>query len=101
MLKSSEVAYLIPSNYNNKSCILGIGKGFLLIILFTDTKSEMKRSVPFVLEIIKNGASYLELFLRFNTPMFINLLTFVFSFFCVFLELEKVWHSMVWFLLKA
>ena len=66
------------SNFNNKSYILGIGKGFLLIILLSSLKSEMKRTVPFLLVIIKVGAAHLELFLRFNTPMFINLLTSVF-----------------------
>ena len=64
----SELAYLKPSNLNNKSCILGIGKAFLLILLLSFLKSEMKRTVPFFLEIIKVGAAHLELFLHFNTP---------------------------------
>ena len=38
----------------------------------------MKGTVPFFLGIIKVEASQLELFLRLNTPMFINLLTSVF-----------------------
>ena len=79
MFKSSEVAYLEPSNFSNKSCILGIEKGFLLILLLSSLKSEMKRTVPFISGIIKVGATYLILFLRFNTPIFINLLTFVFK----------------------
>ena len=75
MFKSSEVAYLKLSYFNNKSCILGIGKGFLLIFLFSYQKSGRKRNVPFFLGIIKVGAAQLELFLRCNAPMSINLLT--------------------------
>ena len=39
----------------------------------------MKRTVPFFLGIIKVGAFHPKLFLHFNTPMFINLLTSIFS----------------------
>ena len=78
MYQFSEVAYLKRSNFNSKSCILRIGKGFLLIILLNSQKSEMTRTVAFFLGIIKVGAARLELFLPFNTPMFINLLTSVF-----------------------
>ena len=66
-----------PSNFNNKSCILGIVKGFLLILLFSSLKSEMKRTVPFCSVIIKVGAAHLELFLRYKIPMFIIRLTSV------------------------
>ena len=68
MFKSSEVAYLRPSNFNNKSCIFGIDEGFLLILLLSSLKSEMKWLVPFFLGIIKVGASHSELYLHFNTP---------------------------------
>ena len=78
MFKSREVAYLKPSNFNNKSYISGIGKGFLLILLLSSLKSGMKQTVPFVLGIIE--AAHLELFLRFHTPYFINLLTSVLEF---------------------
>ena len=47
MLESSDIPYIKPSNFNNKSNILGIGKDFLLILLFSSLKSEMKRTVPF------------------------------------------------------
>ena len=78
MFKSSEVVYLKPSNFKNKSCIFGIGKSFLLILLLSSLKSEMKLTVPFYFGIIKVEAAHLDLFLRFNTPMYINLLTSVF-----------------------
>ena len=78
MFKSSEVAYLKPSNFNDKSCILGIGKGFLLSLLLSSLKSEMKRAVPLFLGIIKVGETHLELFLRFNTPMCIDLSNSIF-----------------------
>ena len=79
MFKSSVVGYLKSSNFDNKSCILGIGKGFLLILLLSSLKSEMKCTVPLFLEIIKVGAAHLELFLRLNTAIFINLLTYIFT----------------------
>ena len=66
------MAYLKPSNFNDKSCILGIGKGFLLILLFSSLKSEMKRTVPNFLGIIKVGAAHMELVLRLivqNVPI--------------------------------
>ena len=59
MFTSSEVAYLNPSNFNNKSCILGVGTGFLSIHLLSSLKSEMKQIVPFFLGIIKVGAVHL------------------------------------------
>ena len=100
MLKSSDVAYLKPSNFNNKYCILGIGKGFLLILLFSSLNSEMKQTIPLFLEIIKVGVAHLELFLRFNTPIFINLLNSFFKVCLCILKLEKVCHGMFWLLLK-
>ena len=62
MFKLSEMAYSTHSNFNNKYCILGRGKDFLLILLFSSLKSDMKQSIPFFLGIIKVGAAYLELF---------------------------------------
>ena len=69
MFKSKDEAYLEPSSFKSKSCILGIGNGFLLIFLFSFLKSEMKRTVPFFLGIIIVGAAHSELFLRFKTPI--------------------------------
>ena len=68
-----------PSSFSSQSCILGIGNGFLLILLLSSLKLEMKRTVPFFLGIIKARAAQLELFLRFNTPTSIHLLTYVFK----------------------
>ena len=101
MFNSSDVAHSIPSNFSNKSCILGIGKGFLLIFLLSSLKSEIKQTIAFILGVIKVGAAHLELILHFYTPMFINLLTIVFRVSSCILGIEKVWHSMAWFLLKA
>ena len=78
MFKSSEVAYLKRSNFDDKSFILGIGKGSLLSLLLSSLKSEMKQIVPFSKGIIKFGDVHLELFLRLNTPMLITLLTSIF-----------------------
>ena len=67
MFESSEPAYLKHSNLNNKSSILEIGKGFLLILLFSSLKSEMKQNVPLLLGIIKVGAatwSYFYVFIH-------------------------------------
>ena len=50
------------------------------MVLLNSLKSEMKQTVPLFLEIMKVGASHLDLFLRFNTSMFINLLTSVLEF---------------------
>ena len=90
MFKSSHAVYLKPSNFKKKSCILAVGKVFLLIILFSSLESELKRTVPFFLGIIKVGAARLELFLRFNTPIFINLLTSIFRVSLCILEIIKV-----------
>ena len=73
MFKSKDEAYLKPSNLKGKSFILGIGNGFLFILLLNSLQSEMKRSVPFFLGIGNIGAAYSELFLHFKTPMLTNL----------------------------
>ena len=59
-------------------CILGIGNGFLFILLFSSLKSEMKQIVPFFLGIINVGASHSKLFIGLKTPMLTNLLTSVY-----------------------
>ena len=51
MFESNQELYLKYSNFNNKSCVLGIGKGFLLIVLFSSIHLEMKWTVPFFLQI--------------------------------------------------
>ena len=50
------MAYLKSSNLSYKSKILGIGKGFVFIVLFNSLKSEMNLTVPIILGIIKVGA---------------------------------------------
>ena len=82
-------AYLKPSNFNNKSYILGIGKGFLLILLLSSLKSDMKQIVPLFLGIIKVGAAHLELFFCFYAHIFIDLLTSVFIVSLCILEIGK------------
>ena len=79
----------------NLEC-LGIGKSLLLILLFSCLKSEMKRTVSLFLDIIKVGASNLELFFCFNTPIFINLLTSVFRVSLCILRIEKglAWYGL-------
>ena len=72
------MAHLKPSNFNNKSCFLGIAKVLILILLFGSLKSAIKWTVAFFLGIMKDGAAHSELLLRFNTPIIINLLTSVF-----------------------
>ena len=49
MSKSKDEAYMKPTSFKNKSRILGIGNGFLLILSLSSLKSEMKQTVPFFL----------------------------------------------------
>ena len=56
----------------------------------------MKQTSPFFLGIIKVGATHMELFLRFNTPIFTSLLTFVFRFSLCILGIE---NGLVWYFL--
>ena len=62
MFKSKDEVYLKPSSFTNKSCILGLGNGFLLIPLLSSLKSEMKQTVPFFLGIINAGAVHSDFF---------------------------------------
>ena len=55
---------LKQSNFNNITCILGIGKGFLSIHLLNCLKSVMKQAVPVFVSIIQVGALYLKLCLN-------------------------------------
>ena len=75
MFKSKEEAYLNPSNFKSKSCTLGMGNGFLLILILSPLKSEMKLTLSFCLGNINIDTVHSELFLRFKTPKFTNLLT--------------------------
>ena len=70
MFKSKEVLYSKPSNFNNKSSILGIGNDLLLMCVFSSIKSDMNLTVPFFLGIIKVGAAHSELLISFKTPIF-------------------------------
>ena len=78
MFEYKDEACLKPSSFKSKSCILGMVNGFLLILLLSSLKSDMKRTVAFFLEILNVGAAHSELFSRFKTPMFTNQLTSVF-----------------------
>ena len=68
MFVSKEEAYFKPPRFKSNSCILGIGNGFLLILLLTSLKSEMNPTVSFFFGVINVGAAHSELFLRFKTP---------------------------------
>ena len=47
-----------------------------MIRLFSSLKSDMKRTAPFFLEIIKVGAAHMKLFTRLSTPIGISLLSY-------------------------
>ena len=79
MFKSRDVAYLKPSYFSNRSCILGIGQGFRLMLLFSSLKSDIKRTVPFFFGKMKVGAAHCELFMRFNMPIFTNRSSYLFK----------------------
>ena len=84
IFKSKENTYLKPSNFKSNSYILGIGKAFLLILLSSSLKSEMKQKVPFFLGIIHVEVAHAELFLHCKTHLFTNLLTSVFKSFFMY-----------------
>jgi hypothetical protein len=69
MFKSSDVAYRNPSNFNNMSCIFGIGYGFLLIRLFNSLKSVIDLSVVSFLGTVNAGKAHSDLFTLRITPM--------------------------------
>ena len=73
MFKSKDEKYLKPSSSKSGSCILGMGSGFLSILLLSSLKSEMKQT--FFLGIINVGAAYSKLFSCVKTPMLTNLLS--------------------------
>ena len=62
--------YLKPSSFKTKSYILGIGNGFLSILLIASLKSEIKQTVPFFFGIINVGVAHSD-----KTPMNTNILT--------------------------
>ena len=66
-----------PSSFKSKPCIFEIGNGFLLTLLLSSLKSEMKQTVPFVLWIINVGAAHSKLYIHCKTFMFTNLFTSV------------------------
>ena len=96
MFKSSAMGCLKPSNLNNKSCILGIGKGFLSNLIFNSLKSEMKQTLPFFLGIIKVEAAHLALFLLLSTSLLIHLLTSVFRLSLCILRIKNrlIWYGL-------
>ena len=51
MYQFKDESYLKPSSFKSKSCILGIGNGFYLILLLSSLKSDMKQTVWFFLEL--------------------------------------------------
>ena len=63
MFKSKGEAHLKPSTFKSKSCILGMGNGFLLILLLSSLKSGMIHTVLVFLEIIYVGATHSKSFL--------------------------------------
>ena len=62
MPESKDEAYLKRSYFKSKSCIFGMGNGFLLILLLSSLKLQLKRTVPFLLGIMNVGAAHSELF---------------------------------------
>ena len=72
IFKSSDEAYLKPSNFSSKSCILGIGNGFLQILLFNSLKSDINLTVPFFLDIINVGAAHSLILIFLSTPISTN-----------------------------
>ena len=79
MFRSRDVAYLKHSSLSSRSCIFGMGKGFLLLRLFSSLKSEIKRAVPFFLGIMNVGAAHSELSIRFNITISYKRYTSYFS----------------------
>ena len=72
-----------------------MGNGFLLILLLSSLQIQMKQIVLFILKIIIVGAAYFELFSRFKTSMYTNLLTSVLRVSsCAFgMGNDLVWYS--------
>ena len=68
ILKSRDDAYINPYRFSSIYCILGIGNGFLPILLFSFLKSDKNLTVPSFLVRMKVGAPHSEQFTFFNTP---------------------------------
>ena len=67
MLKSKDEVYLKPLSFKSKPCVLRIGNGFLLILIFSSLNRVIKQLVSFFLGSINVGAAHSGLFLRFKT----------------------------------
>ena len=72
MFKSNKVAKVKPLSFNNKSCIFGIGYGFLLIRLFSSLKSVINLIVRSFFGVTKVGAPHSERFTFCKMPIFTN-----------------------------
>ena len=75
MFKSRDVANWNPSIFINMSGMLGIGNGFLRILLFNSLKSEMNRTVMSVFGMMKVGAAHSDRLTFLRTPILTNLST--------------------------
>ena len=73
MFKSEDAANVKPSSFCSKSCVLGNGGGFLLILLFNSLKSEMNLTVKSFSGIINVGEAYCDWLTFFSTPHLTNL----------------------------
>ena len=72
MFKSSEVAYLKPSSFSSKSCIVGRGYGLHLMSLFRSLKAVNIRIVESFFGITNGSAPHSNLFTHRSTPIFTN-----------------------------
>src|SRR6476620_8046959 len=80
MLRSSEVAHMKPSSFWSMSWILGIGKGCLLILLFSSLRSAKERRDPSGLLIVNIGQAHSEWLIFLKIPCLHNLSTSSLSF---------------------
>ena len=80
MLKSRAVANWNPSNFKSKSWIFGIGKGYLLILLFSSLRSVKNLIVPSFLGMTKQGAAHCEWLTFSRTPILHKRSTSTFNF---------------------
>jgi hypothetical protein len=68
IFRSNDVARQNPSSFCNRSFILGIGKVFLLILLFSSLRSAKDLKDLSGLDIVNMGHAYSYLFTFCNTP---------------------------------